>query len=315
MPAWPVVDRPCGERRDRPTFEVRFCRAARVGRRRTRGQRDRGVLLSLLADTEAAAKPRITGLGTAVLSTSYSQRDLLQEFGITDERVRSIFLNSAITSRGLTLPPALPDGSRSVESQGQLLRKHTEHGVRLAREAVEACLVSAGATLADVRHLCCITSTGFLTPGFSALLIKELGLDPYCSRLDVVGMGCNAGLNGLTSVAGWVQARPAELAVMVCVEVCSAAYVFDGTMRSSVVNSLFGDGAAAVAVRSPGPGQDQAGPALLRFSSRIIPECIGAMRYDWDDDHGRVSLFLHPGGPHVVRAHAGAAPRPPLGRP
>src|SRR2546430_17584787 len=45
-------------------------------------------------------------------------------------------------------------------------------------------------------------------------------------------MGCNAGLNGLTSVAGWVQARPAELAVMVCVEVCSAAYVFDGTMRS-----------------------------------------------------------------------------------
>src|SRR2546430_11041702 len=95
-------------------------------------------------------------------------------------------------------------------------------------------------------------------------------------------MGCNAGLNGLTSVAGWVQARPAELAVMVCVEVCSAAYVFDGTMRSSVVNSLFGDGAAAVAVRAPGPGQDQARPALFRFFHRFIPECIGAMRHNLD---------------------------------
>ena len=58
-------------------------------------------------------------------------------------------------------------------------------------------------------------------------------------------MGCNAGLNALNAVSGWAAANPGKLAVMVCVEVCSAAYVFDGTMRTSVVNSLFGDGAAA----------------------------------------------------------------------
>jgi alkylresorcinol/alkylpyrone synthase/polyketide synthase Type III len=260
-----------------------------------------------LADTSVAAIPRIAGVGTAVPATSYTQLEVLDEFGITDTRVRSIFENSAIARRGLTLPPLLPDGSRAMEAQGELLRKHVANGSALGREALENCLKDANATLEDVRYLCCVTSTGFVTPGFSALLIKDLGMDRHCSRLDVVGMGCNAGLNALTSVAGWAQARPGELAVMVCVEVCSAAYVFDGTMRSSVVNSLFGDGSAAVAVLSTDKPDDSRGPALLRFSSLIIPESIDAMRYDWDEDHGKFSFFLDQDIPYVVGAHAETA--------
>jgi polyketide synthase Type III len=249
---------------------------------------------------------RITGVGTAVPATSYTQREMLDEFDIADPRIQSIFLNSAIDRRGLTLPPMEPDGRRSTETQGTLLRKHVANGVAMGREAIEACLKTANATLADIRYLCCVTSTGFVTPGFSALLIKDLGIDRHCSRLDVVGMGCNAGLNALTAVAGWAQAHPGELAVMVCVEVCSAAYVFDGTMRSSVVNSLFGDGAAATAVLSDGH-DESAGPSLLKFSSCIISDAIDAMRYDWDDDHGKFSFFLDPEVPYVVGANAGIA--------
>ncbi|MFI5830167.1 3,5-dihydroxyphenylacetyl-CoA synthase DpgA [Streptomyces sp. NPDC051578] len=258
---------------------------------------------------------------------------MLDEFGITDPRVRSIFLNSAIERRGLTLPPLLPDGSRAMETQGELLQKHRVNGLAMGREAIEACLKDAGASLEDIRYLCCTTTTGLLTPGFSALLIKELGLDVHTSRLDVVGMGCNAGLNALTAVASWANSHPGELAVLVCIEACSAAYVFDGTMRSSVVNSLFGDGSGAVAVMapavaeadsrplaavapaaSPAPTEDAApveraapagsDPALLRFSSCIIPEAVGAMRYDWDDAHGKFSFYLDPEVPYVVGAHA-----------
>ncbi|GAA4239891.1 type III polyketide synthase BpsA [Actinomadura meridiana] len=250
--------------------------------------------------------PRITGVGTAVPPTSYSQREILDEFDITDARVRSVFLNSAIERRGLVLPPLTPDGSRRMESQGELLRKHAANGLSMGREAIEECLRKTGSALSDIAHLCCVTSTGFLTPGFSALLIKELGIDPSCSRLDVVGMGCNAGLNALSAVAGWARTHPGELALMVCVEPCSAAYVFDGTMRSSVVNSLFGDGAAAVAVRASGEA-DRPGPALLRFSSLIIPDAIEAMRYDWDDGPGKFSFYLDPQIPYVVGAHAETA--------
>ncbi|MFJ4703219.1 MULTISPECIES: 3,5-dihydroxyphenylacetyl-CoA synthase DpgA [unclassified Streptomyces] len=246
---------------------------------------------------------RLVGAGTAVPATSYSQQDVLDIFGIEDPRVRSVFLNSAIDRRYLTLPPEGPDGRRVAEEQGALLAKHREQGIDMGVRAVLACLKSAGAELSDIGYLCCVTSTGFLTPGFSALLIRELGMDRHTSRVDVVGMGCNAGLNALNAVNGWARTHPGELAVMVCVEACSAAYVFDGTMRTSVVNSLFGDGAAAVAVIADDPAA-RPGPAILKFTSCVIPEAVDAMRYDWDDDQGRFSFYLDPHVPYVVGAHA-----------
>lgn len=261
--------------------------------------------------------PMLMGVGTSVPETSYTQAEVLDEFRIEDPRIRSLFLNSAIERRGLVLPPREENGSRRPESQGQLLRKHTVNGLAMAREAIENCLRATGASLSDIRYLCCVTSTGFITPGFSALLIKELGISPGCQRLDVVGMGCNAGLNALTAVAGWAAAHAGRLALLVCIEACSAAYVFDGTMRSSVVNSLFGDGAAAVAVSCPvgddgagaerGEGEAPVRPGavrLRRFTSWIIPDAIGAMRYDWDDDHGSFSFYLDPNVPYVVGANA-----------
>ncbi|MCP9955359.1 hypothetical protein LUX33_48135 [Actinomadura madurae] len=61
---------------------------------------------------------------------------------------------------------------------------------------------------------------------------------------------------------------------MLCAEACSAGYVIDGTMRTAVVNSLFGDGAAAVAlVAGPSDGADttaghaSAGPRILGFAA------------------------------------------------
>lgn len=247
--------------------------------------------------------PRVLGSGTAVPVTSYTQAQLLELFGITDPRVRSVFGNSAIDRRFLTLPPVGPDGAHLSETQGQLLRRHRQQTVDMGARALAECLKGIGAQLTDVRYLCCVTSTGFLTPGVSALLIRELGLEIDCARLDVVGMGCNAGLNGLTATAAWAASHPGELAVLLCVEACSAAYVMDGTMRTSVVNSLFGDGAAAIAVQSMNDEED-AGPELLRFTSLIIPDAIDAMRYDWDDAAGKFSFHLDRDIPYVVGAYA-----------
>ncbi|MEE4545559.1 3,5-dihydroxyphenylacetyl-CoA synthase DpgA [Streptomyces sp. V4-01] len=257
------------------------------------------------SDPHLAGRPRITAVGTAVPATSYTQAEILDVFGIQDPKVRSVFLNSAIDRRHLTLPPPGEDGTRRPEEQGALLAKHKAQGVEVGTRALRDCLDAAGADPADVGYLCCVTSTGFLTPGLSALIIKEMGLDPRCQRLDVVGMGCNAGLNGLNAVSGWAVANPGRLAVLLCDEACSAAYVFDGTMRTSVVNSLFGDGAAAVAVTA-GPTAGP-GPRLIGFGSYLITDAIDAMRYDWDDAHGRFSFFLDPQVPYVVGAHAETA--------
>jgi predicted naringenin-chalcone synthase len=151
-----------------------------------------------------------------------------------------------------------------------------------------------------------VTTTGFLTPGVSALLMRHLGIDNGCHRVDVVGMGCNAGLNGLGTTAAWAASHPGKLAVMVCTEACSAAYAFDSTIRTAVVNSLFGDGAAAIAVRAPVSGGSgvPAGPGVLAFASHLIPDAVDAMRYDWDDDLHRFSFYLDPEIPYVVGMHA-----------
>ncbi|MEU4243567.1 3,5-dihydroxyphenylacetyl-CoA synthase DpgA [Actinoplanes sp. NPDC026619] len=250
-----------------------------------------------------ATMSTIIGVGTAVTGPSVTQAELLGLMDIEDPKIRSIFLNSAIDRRNLSLPPPDDTGVRRSEPQGQLLAKHKRLAVEMGSQALQACLKQAGAALSDLRHLCCVTSTGFLTPGLSALLIKELGIDPGCSRSDVVGMGCNAGLNALNVVAGWSAAHPGELAVVLCAEACSAAYAIDGSMRTAVVNSLFGDGSAALALRNDGPG-GSAGPRILKFASLLISDAIDAMRYDWDNDQGRFSFFLDPQIPYVVGAHA-----------
>ncbi|MEV5412504.1 hypothetical protein AB0K60_27180 [Thermopolyspora sp. NPDC052614] len=122
--------------------------------------------------------PRIVGVGTAVPAHSYSQRELLDIFGIKDPKIRSLFLSSAIDRRYLQLPPEDGAGGRRIESQGELLRKHREQGVDMGSRALLGCLKQIGADIADVRYLVCVTSTGFLTPGFSAFSSENWGCGP-----------------------------------------------------------------------------------------------------------------------------------------
>lgn len=256
---------------------------------------------------------RIVGVGTANTEHSYSQRELLDIFRITDPKSRSVFLNSAIERRYLTLPPRDVDGAVLPEAQGELLAKHKRLALDMGARAVRACLDDSGLELADIDYLCCTTTTGFLTPGLSAHLIRDMGIASRTSRLDVVGMGCNAGLNALNVTAGWATANPGKVAVLLCAEACSAAYVIDSSMRTAVVNSLFGDGAAAIALIADPPDSAHApadvpagagGPHVLGFASHLITDAIDAMRYDWDDDQGKFSFYLDPHVPYVVGANA-----------
>jgi len=252
--------------------------------------------------------PHIMAVGTATSATKYTQQELLEIFNIQDPRIQAIFLNSWIQQRALTLP--LTDKKiLRTETQGELIRKHTEVGIAMAKEAILTCLKESQTSLLDVGYLCCVSSTGFITPGFSALLIKELGLSHYCARLDVVGMGCNAGLNGLAAVTGWAKANPGSIALLVCIEVCSAAYISDNTIRTAVVNSLFADGAAAISITTTKNKQPfkMPKPAILHFASYLITDAIDAMRYEWDDEQGKFSFFLDQETPYIIGSHVESA--------
>jgi len=265
----------------------------------------------------------IVGIGTANPKNSFTQDEVLKAFGIEDRRIRLMFRNSAIERRHLILPPKLVSGQCLNETQGDLLRKHSEYALEIGAKAIISSVQSAQATLADIRYLCCVTTTGFLTPGLSALMCKKLGLNSNCSRLDIVGMGCNAGLNGLNAVASWCQANPGRLAIMLCVEICSAAYVVDGSMETAVVNSLFGDGAGAVALITGGDfdstrlwGKATKGrdfdrnsvtcPEVIRFASCVVSDAIDGMKFVWDDEHNKFNFMLALDVPYIVGANVEA---------
>ena len=251
------------------------------------------------------AHAQIVGVGTATPATSYTQHEVLDKFNISDRRIRLMFTSGSVERRHLTLPASAADGTLTHETQGELLKKHSSQAQEIGERAVLACLKQAGATLDDVRYLCCVTTTGMLTPGLSALLVKRLNLRRDCARIDIVGMGCNAGLNGMNAVTSWTQAHPGKLAIMLCVEICSAAYVDDATMATAVVNSLFGDGAGAVALRAD-RSRTEGMPTILGFNSCVITEAIEAMRFDWHDAHGKFSFSLAQDVPYVVGANAEA---------
>jgi alkylresorcinol/alkylpyrone synthase/polyketide synthase Type III len=249
------------------------------------------------------SRPRILSVGTANPPDRYRQEDLLERYQVEDPRLRSLFTSSHIRTRHLYLPPAGPNGA-PVESQGELLAKHLRGAIEIGPQAVARCLEPMGLTPRDIDYLTVITTTGFLAPGLSAHMIKAAGFREDCSRADVVGMGCNAGLNGLNVVASWAMANPGKNALMLCVEICSAAYVFDYSMRTAIVNSLFGDGSAAILVRASERDESAFAPKVLGFNSHIIPNAIGAMRYDWDENAGKFSFYLDRDIPYVVGANA-----------
>jgi alkylresorcinol/alkylpyrone synthase/polyketide synthase Type III len=249
------------------------------------------------------AAPRILSVGTAHPPTRYTQEDILARFRIEDPAVRSVFRSAHIASRYLYLPEPGPDGLPH-ESMSELLAKH-RHGAReLGAQALARCLGPLGATPADVDYLAVVSSTGFMLPGLSAMYVKHLGFRTDCHRLDVVGMGCNAGLNGLNPVAQWAAANPGRLAVMVCAEINSALYTDDPSLGNGVVNALFGDGLAAVALRSDPRDEPRFAPRVLGFQSHIIPDTWDAMHYAWDESRGRFGFHLDRDVPYVLGAHA-----------
>ncbi len=245
----------------------------------------------------------LCGVGTSLTTEVYEQTDLINLFDIKDRKIKSVFLNGGIKTRRLNLPEKINNQLKEGETQADLLNKHLNVARYIGRQAIDKCLEDVGAKRGDISYLCCVTTTGFKTPGLSAYLIKDMGLNDHCGRLDVVGMGCNAGLNALNAVASWSQSNPGKLAILACIEVCSALYINEHTIEVAVVNSLFGDGAAAIAVLST-PLSISGSPKIRKFSSLIVTSAIEAMRIDWNDQHGRFSFVLEQDVPYVVGANA-----------
>jgi alkylresorcinol/alkylpyrone synthase/polyketide synthase Type III len=262
---------------------------------------------------------RIIGVGTATPPRAYTQKELLDLFGFQHPVTRRVFEAGHIAKRHLILPePAADTGTLPRESTPALIEKFRAGALQMGRDAIGRALAEADCRPRDVATIVCVTSTGFMVPGLSALFARELGLPTSCHRLDVVGMGCNAGLNALAALDGWALRHPGRPGILVCCEVNSAIYCAADTLTDGVVNSLFGDGTAALVAcagdsnATGGPGAT--GPRILDFESEMMPEEWRAMRFDWHDDSARWRFQLSRDIPYQLGVNCPAPVRRLLDR-
>lgn len=117
--------------------------------------------------------------------------------------------------------------------------------------AASAALAQAGIAAANVDTIVTVSSTGIATPSLEARVAGRMGFRSDVERVPVFGLGCAGGVSGLAIASRLARARPGATVLLVAIEICTAAFRMDQlTSANMVATALFGDGAAAVVVRS-----------------------------------------------------------------
>ena len=244
---------------------------------------------------------RLVSVGTAHPPTFYTQEDVLAWSQESDPKIQRLFRNSHIETRALFLPDHV-NGKPPPETPQTLIDRHLRGALDIGSLAIHRALDEPGLKPKDIDFIVCMTTTGFMSPGLTAHLIKHMGFKDSIQRMDLVGMGCNAAMNGLQVASAIAQSRPGSNGLLVCIEICSSAYVINQNLSTAVVNSLFGDGAAAVVVRADASDNWKNGPTVVDFEPLVLTEAIDAMRYDREGPY--LSFVLDREIPFVIGRNA-----------
>jgi len=243
----------------------------------------------------------ILGIGTAQAPYASRQADLLDalapalERGSTRERLATrLFLDAAIEERRFCIPD-FSHPERAVLYDGTALthrrrmQVYQREAPRLAAAACERALKSARIAPDRVTHLVVVTCTGIFTPGPDVELASRLCLRPEVERTLVGFMGCSGCFHGLR-VGRRAAAESSDARVLLAsVELCSLHRRNEAGIGNLVVQSLFGDGAAAVVLGSIAEGREHLAE-LGAACTRLEPGTRSALRWEMDDDGFSVHL-------------------------
>ena len=226
--------------------------------------------------------PRIVAVGTAVPPHRFTQPELLAIAGYADDRRRGFFEASDIAGRHLWIDPARFHPDESVD---ELNARFREGALALAESAARAALARAGWHADDIDFVATTTCTGRLTPSVDAHLIARLGARSDVQRVHVGDTGCASAMVALQQAWNHLHAFPRHRALVIAVEICSAAYCLDDRLESAVAHAIFADGAAALALSADGPG-----PAIITTRTLFRSEHLPAMGFEYPGGRPRVVL-------------------------
>src|SRR5664279_5904235 len=250
----------------------------------------------------------ITGLGTAVPTQCYTQREcwetLLQStrYHQLQPRSRAILKKVLNGSSGIaTRHLALENLGQAFELTPDVLQaRFAKNAPLLASQAAERALANAGNRPDEVDALVISTCTGYLCPGLTSYVSEQLGCRPDVLSLDLVGQGCVAALPNLCASEALLAAGRYQRVLSICVEVCSAALYFDADPGVLISACLFGDGAGAAVLGNSPNGKR---PVKWTTSGSLLqPKSRDLLRFEHKD--GMLRNILSPQVPAVAAQHA-----------
>ena len=226
--------------------------------------------------------PKIVAVATATPPHRFTQAELLALAGYTDERRRGFFARSEIEGRHLWIDPR---HFRPDESVDELNARFTDGALALGEAAARSALARAEWRAEDVDFIVTTTCTGRMTPSLDAHLVGRLGCRRDVQRAHVGDTGCASAMVALQQAWNHLQAFPDHKALLVSVEICSAAYFLDDRLESAVAHAIFADGAGALALATTGTG-----PAIVAHRTLFRPEHLDAMGFEYPGGRPRVVL-------------------------
>jgi predicted naringenin-chalcone synthase len=193
-------------------------------------------------------------------------------------------------------PPARDPHDRGPTTEARM-RCYGDRAQQLATLACSRALQRADMSASRVTHVVAVTCTGFQSPGLDLELIRQLGLAPSVTRVQIGFMGCHGALNGLRVARAFADADPQAVVLICAVELCSLHYQYGYAMDKLVANALFADGAAAVVLSREVP-HEPAAWKLVESRSHLFPNSWDAMTWRIGD-HG-FEMSLSPQVPQII---------------
>lgn len=228
--------------------------------------------------------PQLLAIGTALPPDTFTQAETFAMCGYTSEHIKKIFMNGEIDTRHFYLEGK---SFNPRETRDELLARYERGANRLGAEACQKALQEAGLKPEEIGLIAAASCTGYLCPGLTSRLAKELGLAHSVQQANLLGMGCSGAMPALQRGYDFVKANPGKKALVLAAEICSAAYYFDNSMDTIVGNAICADGAAALVL---GNSQNWPGPELIDFASEMFPEHQDKVGFESKDGFLKIVL-------------------------
>lgn len=193
------------------------------------------------------------------------------------ERLAPVFDNAGIEKRHIVRPVEWYEGEHGWKTRNAV---YLEAAEKLYVEAARKALDRAGVAAGEIDALVTVSTTGIATPSLEARVAGRMGFRNDVERLPIFGLGCAGGVTGLAAAARLAAAAPGRTILFVTVELCSTSIRLDKLSKANIVaTALFGDGAAAVVLRSGA----EAAVEVEGGGEILWPDTLGIMGWDVED--------------------------------